>query len=106
MVGSEPLTARVVRVTRPDTFMVRTYVPQVTANATLCCVLAGVRCKKAARQHILDWVEIHSDHGRLRLVTACLRHTSRGGLADHADGCSSSASPRNGRRTTWTRSET
>jgi len=69
MVIPEPLTAQVIRVTRPDTVMVRTHVPQLQSQATLHLALAGVRCLESARQPIIDWVETHADFGRLRLVT-------------------------------------
>lgn len=85
MVGADPLTAQVIRVTRPDTLMVRTHVQPLQAQATVYCVLAGVRCKRATKQHIVDWVEIHQDHGRLRLVTDWLRDPHGRALADLAD---------------------
>ena len=68
MVIQEPLTAQVIRVTRPDTVMVRTHVPHLQASATIHLVLAGVRCNESARQAIIDWVEMHADYGRLRLL--------------------------------------
>jgi hypothetical protein len=68
MVIQEPLTAQVIRVTRPDTVMVRTHVPHIQASANIYLVLAGVRCNESARQSIIDWVEMHADFGRLRLL--------------------------------------
>lgn len=85
MVGSEPVTAQVIRVTRPDTLMIRVYVPQSHSQNTIHAVVAGVSCEPAARQDILDWVEIHADFGRLRLVTDWLRDTYGRVLADLAD---------------------
>lgn len=85
MVTQEPLTARVIRVTRPDTLMVRTNVESLPAQLTLYCVLAGVKCRRAAKQRIIDWVEIHADHGRLRLVTDWLRDPYGRALVDLAD---------------------
>jgi hypothetical protein len=63
------LTCQVIRVTRPDTILIRTYSPPMQANVHVHLVLEGVRCKPAAKQEILDWVEIHADAERLRLVT-------------------------------------
>lgn len=85
MVLPDALTAQVIRVTRPDTLMVRTHVPQTQSQATIHCVVAGVSCEPAARDHVIDWVEIHQDFGRIRLVTDWLRDTYGRVLADLAD---------------------
>lgn len=85
MVIQEPLTAQVVRVTRPDTLMVRTHVPQLQSQTTVYCVVAGVSCEPTAREHIIDWVEAHQDFGRIRLVTDWLRDSHGRVLADLAD---------------------
>lgn len=85
MVIPEPLTAQVIRVTRPDTLMVRTHVPQLQSQATVFCVIAGVSCEPTAREHIIDWVEAHQDFGRIRLVTDWLRDSHGRVLADMAD---------------------
>ncbi len=69
MVGKEAMTCQVIRVTRPDTCLVRTYLPAVQGHVTVNLVLEGVKCKKAAKQEIIDWVEIHADAERLRLIT-------------------------------------
>lgn len=70
MVIAEPMTATVIRVLRPDTLLIRTMVPQVQSALSMYGVLMGTRdhldaCKSA----IVDWVEIHQDHGRLELLT-------------------------------------
>jgi endonuclease YncB( thermonuclease family) len=65
----EAMTCQVIRVTRPDTILIRTYSAPVQANVHVHLVLEGVRCKRAARQEILDWVEVHADAERLSLVT-------------------------------------
>lgn len=85
MVKQEPLTAQVIRVTRPDTLMVRTHVPQLQAQATVYCVVAGAACESNARESIIDWVELHADFGRLALVTDWLRDSYGRVLADLAD---------------------
>ena len=86
MVIQEPLTAQVIRVNRHDTLLVRTHVPQLQAAANIHLVLEGVRCKKSCKPAIIDWVEIHNDWGRLRLVTLdWLRDTYGRILGDLAD---------------------
>lgn len=86
MVFPEALTAQVIRITRPDTLMVRTHVPQLQSQATIYCVVAGVSVEPTAKPHIIDWVECHQDFGRIRLVTDWLRDTYGRVLADLADG--------------------
>lgn len=60
--------ATVVRVTRPDTVLLRTMVPHVQSMLSIYMVLEGVKCKPEAKQAIADWVEIHADADRLRLI--------------------------------------
>ena len=60
--------AIVVRVTRPDTVLVRTMVPHVQSMLSVYLVLEGVKCNPEAQQAVADWVEIHADADRLRLV--------------------------------------
>ena len=67
MDGTEAI-AIVVRVTRPDTVLIRTMVPHVQSMLSVYMVLEGVRCKPEAKQAVADWVEIHADADRLRLV--------------------------------------
>jgi hypothetical protein len=67
MVGTEAI---VVRVTRPDTIMIRSAVPQVQSMLTQYMVLEGVWCNDDAKQAIVDWCEVHGDGGRFRLLTA------------------------------------
>ena len=81
----EALTAQVIRVTRPDTLMVRTHVPQLQSQATVHCVIHGVTTDASAVPHIVDWVESHADFGRIRLVTDWLRDPYGRVLADLAD---------------------
>lgn len=80
------LNCTVIRVTRPDTLMIRTHVPQLQASATMYISLVGVKCDDSAKQHIVDWVEIHADFGRLRLLVFDWYRDSYGRvLADLAD---------------------
>lgn len=64
----QTVTCEVIRVTRPNTLLVRTMVPPIQSYATTYVVLAGVRCRKAAAREIVDWLEIHSDSGRFELM--------------------------------------
>lgn len=61
--------AQVIRVTRGDTILIRCATPQLASMCAIYLCLCGVRCKKKAREHIIDWVDIHADADRLRLVT-------------------------------------
>lgn len=48
--------------------------------------LVGVQCHPSAQQDIIDWVEIHADFGRLRLLAMDWYRDSYGRvLADLAD---------------------
>lgn len=69
MVGKEALTCQVIRVTRPDTVLIRTYCPQLQGNAHVHLVLEGVKCGRRSTAEIIDWVDIHADAGRLKLIT-------------------------------------
>lgn len=66
---AEALTCTVIRVTRPDTVLVRTYCPVIQSMLNVHIVLEGVSCMPEARQEIIDWCELHADAERLRLVT-------------------------------------
>jgi len=64
-----PITvAKVIRVTRGDTVLVRCATPQLASMVAIYLRLCGVRCKKKAMQDIIDWVELHADADRLHLV--------------------------------------
>lgn len=69
MARQEPLTCIVVRVTRPDTLLIRCYCPQVQSMINTYLVLEGVTCEPEAKAEILDWCELHADAERLRLMT-------------------------------------
>lgn len=69
MVIQEPLTCTVIRVTRPDTVLVRTFAPQVQAAISIYLLLEGVKCAPEAKHEIVDWCEMHQDFDRLKLVT-------------------------------------
>lgn len=57
---------RIIRVTAPDTVMVRLTVPPLMGNTTLYVRLLGVECSDGATEHIKDWVELH--HGSIELL--------------------------------------
>lgn len=62
------MTCEVRRVTRCDTVIIRLWIPQIQANCEIPLLLEGVTCGEEAKRHICDWVEIHADFGRLRLI--------------------------------------
>jgi hypothetical protein len=62
------LTCEVIRVTRPNTLLIRTMAEAMQSYATIYLVLAGVRCKPSATRDIIDWLEINSDFGRYELM--------------------------------------
>ena len=69
MVIEEPLIARVIRVTRPETLLIRTVIPHIQAQVSLYGVLMGTRHHTPeCQQAIVDWVEVHADAQRLQLV--------------------------------------
>lgn len=61
--------ATVIRVPRHDTILVRTHCPLVQAQVSVYVTPANVWCDDGADSAIIDWVELHADHGRLRLET-------------------------------------
>ncbi len=69
MESSEPITAQVIRVTRKDTVQLRVMNPQLQSMVATYMAVEGVWCDEHADSAIVDWVEIHADHGRLQLVT-------------------------------------
>lgn len=50
---------KIIRVTAPDTVMVRLMVPPLMGHTTLYVRLLGVDCLTDAKTHIKDWVELH-----------------------------------------------
>jgi len=62
-------TCTLVRASRDDTVLVRTYCPQILSSVSIYLVLEGVRCLPGARDAIEDWAELHSESDKLRLVT-------------------------------------
>lgn len=61
--------ATVVRVPRHDTLLIRTHCPLIQASVSTYMTPANVWCDDGAESAIIDWVELHADHGRLRLET-------------------------------------
>ena len=61
-------TCTVVRATRDDTVLVRTYCPQILSSVSIYLVLEGVRGLPGARSAIEDWSDLHSENERLKLV--------------------------------------
>lgn len=69
MEGSEAI-ATVVRLLRHDTYEVRLYCPALRSRSSIYMTPIGVWCEEECRAHALDWIELHADSDRLRLVTA------------------------------------
>lgn len=75
------MTATVIRVTKPDTLLIRTMVPHVQAMVSMYGVLMGTESHSDnCQQGICDWVEVHADAGRLRLETCDWLRDSYGRL--------------------------
>ena len=67
MEQTQPLTCQVVRVTRPNTLLIRTMVAPLQSSCSVYMVLAGVKCSADAAKEIIDWLEINGDYGRYSL---------------------------------------
>jgi len=64
---ADALTCSVTRVTRPDTLMIRTVVPQLQSKCTVYMRLAGVDVKPGVMPRVLDWLEVHGHFGLYQL---------------------------------------
>lgn len=62
------LNCEVIRVTRPNTLLIRAMSEIMQSYASTYLCLAGVRCKRKATKDIIDWLEIHGDFGRYELL--------------------------------------
>lgn len=60
--------ATVIRVTRPDTLLIRMMVPQVQSMIATHLLLEGVDVCPEAQGAIKDWLKTHTDGERCRLV--------------------------------------
>lgn len=81
MVAAEPVTATVVRVTKPDTLLIRAMVPHIQSMVSMHGVLMGTQDHTdGCKQGICDWVELHADAGRLGLLTCDWLRDSYGRL--------------------------
>jgi hypothetical protein len=60
--------AVVTRVLRHDTLQARVWMPLIQSRCTVHITPAGVWCDDTAKDHIVDWVELHADAERIRLV--------------------------------------
>lgn len=61
-------TVKVIRVTRPDTILIRGTSALLQAMASTYLLIEGVTCGDKCVDAIIDWVEIHADAERLKLV--------------------------------------
>jgi hypothetical protein len=62
-------TVTVIRVTRPDTILIRATSSLLQSMVSTYLALEGVTCDKRAEDAIIDWVEVHADAERLHLFT-------------------------------------
>jgi hypothetical protein len=69
MEHADPIVT-VTRLLRHDTYDLRMYCPALRARATVYMTPMGIWCDDDARQHALDWIELHAENDRLRLITA------------------------------------
>lgn len=68
MERKEPI-ATFVRVSRPDTLMIRLMVPQIQSLVTTRLLLEGVECYPEAVDEIDTWCDLHGSGDQFRLVT-------------------------------------
>lgn len=61
--------ATVIRVTRPDTLLIRMMVPQVQSMIATHLLLEGVDVCPEAQGAIKDWLALHADGERCRLIS-------------------------------------
>lgn len=57
-----------VRVMRRDTVLIRMFVPQIQSYVATPLLLEGVACAPEAIEDIEDWLELHADADRLKLI--------------------------------------
>ena len=60
----------VTRLLRHDTYEIRLYCPALRTRASVYMTPMGVWCEEECKDHALDWIELHSENDRLRLITA------------------------------------
>ena len=65
---SQPI-AHVLSVVRHDTLQLRTWCPLSQTRVTLYMTPCGIWCLDDAKEHIIDWCELHADADRLKLIT-------------------------------------
>lgn len=78
--------AQVIRVLRKDTILIRTACPMIQSQVSVYMTPACVWCDEGAEDAIIDWVELHADADRLRLLDYDWLRDEHGKLiADLAD---------------------
>lgn len=60
--------AQVIRVLRKDTILIRTVCPLIQSQVSCYMTPACVWCDEGAEDSIIDWVELHADADRLKLL--------------------------------------
>lgn len=85
--NEEALSVQVVRVTMPDTLLLRVQTPVTQGHSSIYVRLFGVDCGEEARKAIVDWAEVHPTP--TLLVADWLRDCYGRLLGDLVDGNSS-----------------
>lgn len=85
--NQDSLSAQVIRITMPDTIMLRVGCPATQGTSTIYVRLFGVECEAEAKQAIVDWAEVHPQP--TLLVADWLRDCYGRLLGDLVDGQSS-----------------
>lgn len=85
--NEEALSVQVVRVTMPDTLLLRVQTPVTQGHSSIYVRLFGVECASEAKQAIVDWAEVHP--APTLLVADWLRDCYGRLLGDLVDGNSS-----------------
>lgn len=86
-VNEEALNVQVIRVTMPDTVLLRVGCPLSQGHSSIYVRLFGVDCEEEAKQAIVDWAEVHP--AAVLLVADWLRDCYGRLLGDLVDGKSS-----------------
>jgi hypothetical protein len=60
---------QVIRVLRPDTYLIRAACPILQSQVSTYMTPFGVSCQPGCEADVIDWVELHADAERLGLAT-------------------------------------
>jgi hypothetical protein len=62
--------AQVIRVLRPDTYLIRAACPLIQSQVSMYMTPCGIECNPGCEPEVIDWVELHADAERVGLETA------------------------------------